>query len=275
MALDLLPQFNNRTHRELLIVDGKTGFIGGAGIADFWFKDTKKDSPRWRDTVCRVEGPVVSSMQSVFAQNWLRVAGEIITGSDYFRFPHAGGSGSDAFIVESTPSAGSTRARLLFQLLISSARKSIYVTTPYFLPDRSAREAVAQAVQQRGVDVKIITPGKHADHALTRASSRRLYGQLLRAGAKIYEYKPAMIHAKILIVDGLWSVVGSTNFDHRSFELNDEVNLATPDPRIAARLTEDFERDLRQCEEYTLERWRQYGSLRLYEWVGALLTRQE
>jgi len=178
-------------------------------------------------------------------------------------------------IVNSTPAAGSTRARILFQMLIACARKRVYITTPYFLPDRSARKAVRKAIRERGVDIRILTPGTHSDHMLTRGSSERLYGSLLKAGAKIYEYKPAMIHAKVLIADGVWSVVGSTNFDHRSFELNDEVNLAVRDAAVAARLSEDFEKDLRESREITWEEWRDHRKYRLYEWLGALIAKQE
>jgi cardiolipin synthase A/B len=271
--LDLIPQINNRTHRELMIVDGETGFIGGAGIDDHWYKSRSGD-PQWRDTVCRVTGPAVTSLQSVFAENWLRVAGEILASDDYF---HDGNAAAEslAMVVNSTPAAGSTRARILFQMLIACAKKRVYITTPYFLPDRSARKAVRKAIEERGVEIRILTPGKHSDHMLTRGSSMRLYGSLLKAGAKIYEYKPAMIHAKILIADDVWSVLGSTNFDHRSFELNDEVNLAVSDPAVAARLTCDFERDLSQSREITWDDWSKHRRYRLYDWLGALISKQE
>jgi len=273
LRIDLIPQINNRTHRELMVIDGEIGFIGGAGIDDHWYKRTAGD-PRWRDTVCRVTGPAVTSLQSVFAENWLRVSGEILASDDYFH-DRSEQAGSIAMIVNSTPAAGSTRARILFQMLIACARKRVYITTPYFLPDRSARKAVRKAIRERGVDIRILTPGTHSDHMLTRGSSERLYGSLLKAGAKIYEYKPAMIHAKVLIADGVWSVVGSTNFDHRSFELNDEVNLAVRDAAVAARLSEDFEKDLRESREITWEEWRDHRKYRLYEWLGALIAKQE
>lgn len=281
LRLDLIPQINNRTHRELLVVDGEVAFIGGAGIEDHWFKSHPKD-PRWRDTVCRVTGPAVANLQSVFAENWLRVAGEILASPEYFRDGGtsilgrcASPAGSVAMVVNSTPAAGSTRARILFQMLIASASKRVYITTPYFLPDRSARKAVRRAVRERGVDIRILTPGKHSDHLLTRGSSERLYGSLLKAGVKIYEYRPAMIHAKVLIADDVWSVVGSTNFDHRSFQLNDEVNMAVCDSAVAARLRHDFENDLKESREITYEDWRRNRKHRLYEWLGALITRQE
>ncbi|MBV8808840.1 MAG: endonuclease/exonuclease/phosphatase family protein [Acidobacteriaceae bacterium] len=267
LRLDLLPLINNRTHREMLIVDGRIGFVGGAGIADQWYTGVK-DHPRWRDTVVRVEGPLVSSLQSVFAQNWLRVAGEILTGEEYFSFPQGSGRAT-GLIVSSTPSEGSTRARTLFQVLIASASKYIYINTPYFLPDLSARQAIVSAVRNRGVKVKIITPGRRSDHAFTRNSSRTLYGPLLKQGIEIYEYQPAMIHVKALMVDGCWAVVGSTNFDHRSFELNEEVNLAILDPAVTQRLVEDFEQDLSECHQVTYEAWRRAARRFLRPATGA------
>ncbi|MGI8745852.1 MAG: phospholipase D-like domain-containing protein [Bryobacteraceae bacterium] len=269
----LLPQFNNRTHRELMVIDGRVGFIGGAGIADQWYKGVG-GNPRWRDTMFRVEGPAVANLQSVFAENWLRSSGEILVDAGYFDFHKTEGT-VRAMVVNSTPAAGSTRARILYQVLIAAARRSISITTPYFLPDRSAREEVIRAIRDRGVEVRILTPGKHSDHLLTRSSSRRLYGDLLKAGARIYEYQPAMIHAKIMLVDELWSVVGSTNFDHRSFGINDEVNLAAFDPGLAARLMQDFELDLADSIEVTYQHWRNRPFFRVYEWAGGLLENQE
>lgn len=272
-TLDLLPVINNRTHRELIVIDGSVGFIGGAGIADQWYKKIGA-SARWRDTMFRLEGPAVANLQSVFAENWLRSSGEILLGDGYYRF-HKSTGPVRAMVVNSTPSAGSTRARILYQVLINAAQRSIAITTPYFLPDRSAREEVIRAIRERGVEVRIITPGKHSDHLLTRSSSRRLYGDLLKAGARIYEYNPAMIHAKIMVIDDLWSVVGSTNFDHRSFRINDEVNLAGYDPALARRLMEDFENDVRNSVEVTYDEWRHRKFFRFYEWVGGLLENQE
>lgn len=270
---DVLLEVNNRTHRELLIVDGKVAFIGGAGIADQWYK-SKGKQPAWRDTVFRVEGPVVNGLQASFTENWLRVAGEILTGPDYFSFEPSE-HGSDGLVISSTPAAGSTRARILYQLLIAAARKRICITTPYFLPDRSARRAIRAAVRERGVEVKILTPGKKSDHLMTRASAQRLYGRVMRGGAEIHEYEPTMLHAKVIIVDDLWVAVGSTNFDHRSFELNDEVNLCMCDARIAARLMEDFRRDLAESRQLSYDEWRRNVLLRLSEWLAAPLEKQQ
>lgn len=270
-----LPRINNRTHRELMIIDGEVGFVGGAGVADHWYKG-KHRHPRWRDTMFRVEGPEVTALQATFAENWLESSGELLTDPAYFPYCDGGGD-TVAMVVNSSPTVGaSTRARMLFQALLAAAQKSIHITTPYFLPDWSARAEMIRAMKERGVELRIVTPGRHTDHLLTRTSSRRLYGDLLRNGARIFEYQPAMIHTKTMIVDGLWSVVGSTNFDNRSFGLNDEVNLAACDEKLAARLEEDFARDISDSREITYEAWRRRSVLeRSQEWLGWLLERQQ
>ena len=182
-----------------------------------------------------------------------------------------------SLVVNSSPSARrSTRARILFQMLLASAQKSILITTPYFLPDRSARAEMVRAIKERGVEIQIVVPGLKSDHALTRNSSRRLYGDLLEAGAKIYEYTPTMMHAKTLVIDGLWSVIGSTNFDNRSFGLNDEVNFAACDETLAALITADFERDRAESAPVSYEEWRRRSIFeRVHELFGMLLERQQ
>ena len=179
-------------------------------------------------------------------------------------------------VVASSPSTGrSARNRMIFQTLLASAQKSIHITTPYFLPDRIARAELVRAVE-RGVEVKVIVPGKHSDHLLTRRSSRRLFGELLRPGAKIYEYQPSMLHTKALLVDGMWSVVGSTNFDHRSFGINDEVNLAVFDVETAERLEHDFAEDLANSKAVNYWDWSRRSLIeRGHEWLGWLLERQQ
>jgi cardiolipin synthase A/B len=268
-------RYNNRTHRELIVVDGRVGFVGGSGVADHWLIPRGRKR-RWRDTMFRVEGDIVLSLQATFAENWLEASGEILAGEEYFPDIEAGDETS-AFVVNSSPTTGgSTRARILFQMLLASARESILVTTPYFLPDRSARREMVRAVKERGVRVEIITPGVHSDHMLTRSSSRRLFGDLLKAGARIYEYQPGMIHAKTMVVDGAWSVVGTTNFDNRSFGLNDEVNLAAFDRSLAARVASDFARDRAESREITYEEWRSRPLWeRAYEQFGRILERQQ
>jgi cardiolipin synthase len=274
-------RFNNRTHRDLLIVDGRIGFVGGAGIADWWAKASPKQ-PQWRDTMVRVEGEPVTGLQATFAENWLESSGSILAGgNDYFpecrhEEEPSDGARNVGIVVNSSPSIGrGTRARILFQMLLASATKTIDITSPYFLPDRSARREMIRAVKERGVKLRILVPGKHADHLLTRSAGRRRFGELLEGGAEIHEFKPSMIHAKVLIIDGLWSVVGTTNFDNRSFGINDEVNVAFQDGDLAKRLLEDYEKDLSQSERITLEAWKKRPMKELFtEFLSRILERQ-
>jgi cardiolipin synthase len=269
-----LPRVNNRTHRELIVIDGRVGFIGGSGFADQWLFG-RRGRRRWRDTMFRVEGDVVRSLQASFVENWVESAGEILIGAEYFPDCRPAGDAT-ALVVNSSPTTGlSTRGRMLFQTLLACARRSIHITTPYFVPDKSARAEIVRAIQ-RGVSVQILTPGRHTDQQLTRRSGRRLYGELLRAGARIFEYQSAMMHAKSLVVDELWSVVGSSNFDNRSFGLNDEVNLAARDAAFAQRLLEDFARDVAESRPVSYREWRRRSALeRGHEWLGSLLERQQ
>lgn len=267
-------RIDNRTHRELLIIDGKTAFIGGAGIADQWYKGVK-GSPRWRDTMVRVEGEAVPNLQATFAENWLACSGELLVGEAYFpdiQCPNP----VTALVINSTPTmGGSTRARVLFQLLLASARHSIAITTPYFLPDKSLMRELCGAVE-RGVKVCILVPGRKSDHLLTRSTSRGGYGPLLKAGADVYEYRPSMIHAKILCVDHVWAVVGSTNFDNRSFGINDEVNLAVRERALAMRLENDMANDLKESRQISLEAWRRRPvTERATELLGWVFERQQ
>ena len=242
---------NNRTHRKLMMIDGELGFIGGAGVADHWIKPTKS-GPAWRDTVFKVEGAATAGLISTFSENWLEASGEILCGPEQFDCKPSP-EGSTSFVVSTTPHSGGTYARVLFQALINSARHSIVITTPYFLPDRSARQALIEAVRDRGVKVQILTAGPMIDHPTVRMLSRHSSRHLLKAGAEIWEYQPSMIHAKLLTVDGQWSVMGSTNFDHRSFALNDEVNLAVLDRAISATIMDDFVEDLKVSRRLTLD----------------------
>jgi cardiolipin synthase A/B len=252
-----LARLNNRTHRELLVADGRIAFIGGAGIADWWafptFKRLRWHTP-WRDTMARIEGPVVAALQGVAAENWLECCGEIITGPDYFPNLKAVGD-TTAFVVKSSPSDRATASRVTFQLLMEAADKSVRISTPYFLPDRALRRALCETAR-RGVKISVIVPGRSTDQKWVRLASRRMWGELLEAGVRIFEYRVTMTHAKVFIADDLWAVLGTTNIDNRSFEHNDEVNLAMRDPQVATRLLEDYERDIADSNEISLERWR-------------------
>lgn len=274
LRISKLPKYNNRTHRELMIVDGQIGFIGGPGVGDHWFSGDG-DHPRWRDTSVELRGDAVPALQACFAENWLEASGELLTSPQLYPLCEEQND-TAVFVLQSTPSAGgSTRARIAFQLLLASAQKSIKVQTPYFLPDKSLREELLKAVE-RGVEVTIIVPGKKADHILTRSTSRAMFGRLLKGGVRIFEYQPSMIHVKSLMVDSTWSVVGSTNFDNRSFGLNDETNVVVHDPSFTARMEQDFALDLAESKEVTLKDWKDRPLLgRLPELVGWVLERQQ
>ncbi len=254
VRLKNIPYIDRRTHRKLLVVDGKTGFIGGAGVADHWMRRTKHRPP-WRDTMFRIEGRAVAGMVSVLSQNWLKCSGEILT-VPMELVSSTPEHGVTSMVLESTPQEGGTRARILYQVLLDSARESILITTPYFLPDRSARRALLRAIRQRGVLVRILTNGRASDHPTITKLSRSLELELLRAGAEICEYQPGMIHAKLMVIDHQWSVLGSANFDHRSFALNNEVNMAVLDRSLAATLEEQMAEDLRESCAVTVEQLR-------------------
>ena len=268
------PRVNNRTHRELTVVDGAVGFAGGAGFADQWLYSQPHD-PQWRDTMVRVEGGAATGLEATFSENWLEASGEMLVAPRYF--PRAAQRGScTALVVTSSPTAGrSSEARVLMQTLIAKAAHSIHITNPYFLPDKNLRRELAEAME-RGVEVTILVPGAKSDHLLTRRSSRALYGDMLRAGARIFEYQPSMIHAKITLIDGLWAIAGSTNFDSRSFALNDEVNMAMPSSTVVERLEQDFENDLKSSRPVSYEQWKHRPIWeRAQERIGWLLENEE
>ncbi|MEO8034011.1 MAG: cardiolipin synthase [Acidobacteriota bacterium] len=247
-----LSRANHRTHRKLLIIDGRVGFSGGVGIADNWAGDA--DHPEhWRETMVRVEGPVVTQMQFAFMDNWVKSRGEILTGLEYF--PEIAPVGPHvAQVIKSSPSEGSSTVKLMYVISIVSAQKSIFISNAYFLPDSDTITALETAVR-RGVDVRIVVPGEATDVPIVRQASRWHYERLLRHGIRIFEYKPTMMHAKTMVVDGLWSTVGSSNFDDRSFRLNDEVNVNVYDREVAGELEAMFHDDLTKSEEITMRKW--------------------
>lgn len=247
-----LSRANHRTHRKLLIIDGRVGFTGGVGIADEWLGNA--DAPdHWRDTQVRVEGPAVIQMQFAFMDNWTRSRGELLTGLDYF--PRAEAAGDKLVqVIKSSPSEGSSTVKLLYTISIVSASRSIWISNAYFIPDGDTIRALEGAVR-RGVDVRVIVPGRFTDVPIVRNASRFQYERLLRRGIRIFEYQGTMMHAKTMIVDGVWSTVGSSNFDDRSFRLNDEVNVNIYDPEIGARMEEIFQQDLARSVEVRLRGW--------------------
>ncbi|HEY0823981.1 MAG TPA: phospholipase D-like domain-containing protein [Ramlibacter sp.] len=265
-----LGRINNRTHRKLLIVDGRIGFTGGVGIATPWTGHAQ-DEDHWRDSHYRVEGPVVAQMQSVMLSNWSKTTGRILHGEEYF--PTLGEAGTQkAQMFHSSPSGGSESMQLMYLIAITAAVKTIDISSAYFVPDEMARVALIAALR-RGVRVRVITPGRKIDQKTVRHASRALWGELLEAGMEMYVYQPTMYHCKVVIVDGLLASVGSTNFDPRSFHLNDEANLNVYDAEFAAHLTGVFEQDLQRCKRATLEDWRRRPALeKARERVAALLS---
>jgi cardiolipin synthase len=247
-----LARFNHRTHRKLLIVDGEIGFTGGVGIADVWLGDADRED-HWRETVVRVEGPVVTQMQFAFMDNWIKSRGELLTGLDYFPKLDARGTCMTQ-VLKSSPSEGSSAVKLMFVVSIVSAQKSIYINSAYFVPDADTIRALEGAVR-RGVDVRVIVPGEFTDVPIVRHAGRLFYSQLMRRGIRMFEYQPTMMHAKTMVVDGIWTSVGSSNFDDRSFRLNDEVNVNVYDESIAAKMEQMFFEDLARSEEVTPRRW--------------------
>ena len=247
-----LARLNNRTHRKLLVVDGQVGFTGGVGIAPQWMGNAQ-DPDHWRDSHYLVRGPVVAQMQATFLDNWLKVTGKVLHGALYFP-PIAPAGAQKAQMFSSSPSSGSESMQLMYHLAITAAERSIDLSVAYFVPDELTQKHLMDALA-RGVRVRFITPGEHTDTDTVKAASRATWGPLLQAGALIYEYQPTMYHCKVMIVDQLLVSVGSTNFDNRSFRLNDEANLNVYDAAFAKRQTEVFEDDLKRSRRVTYEEW--------------------
>ena len=241
-------RYNHRTHRKLLIVDGSIAFVGGVGIADNWAGDA--DSPQhWRENHYQVTGPVVAQFQAIFMVNWLKTGGHVLHGDDYF--PTLARTGT--YLAQGLQSStGNANLDLMYLLAIAAAQKTLRIESAYFLPDALIRKELAAAAR-RGVAVEIIVPGKHIDRAIVRAASKRHWPELLKAGIKIYEYQPTMLHVKLMVVDDVFVSVGSGNFDSRSIDLNDEANLDVLDRDFAAEQTRLFELDKKQSRAMTLE----------------------
>jgi cardiolipin synthase A/B len=246
-------RMNNRTHRKLLVVDGRIGFTGGVGIGDEWTGNAE-DPRHWRDSHFQVEGPVVAQLQAAFLTNWTKAKGRIEHSEAYFpELPPVGPHLAQLF--HSSPDEGSEKMRLMYLMSIAAARRTILLEQSYFVPDRLTRHALARAAR-RGVRVEIILPGPHIDVRVVRRASRACLGPLLKAGVRFYEYQPTNLHCKVMIVDGGWVSVGSANFDNRSFGLNDEANLNIYDREFAAQLERTFAEDLARSKPLTLRDWR-------------------
>ncbi|WP_322101717.1 cardiolipin synthase [Paraburkholderia sp. J41] len=267
-----LGRMNDRTHRKLLVIDGYIGFTGGVGIADEWTGHAQNEK-HWRDTHFRVEGPVVGQMQAVFMDNWVKATGNVLHGEHYFPAIDAAGDGR-AHMFSSSPSGGSDDMQLMYLMAITAATHSIHLSSAYFVPDKLTINAIVEAAK-RGVKVRIITPGKRIDTHTVREASRACWGDLLAAGVEMYEYQPTMFHCKLIVVDELLVSVGSTNFDNRSFKLNDEANLNIYDHDFARRQTAIFDEDVAHAKRITLDDWRRRPlTEKLLERVVAMLDPQ-
>ncbi len=267
-----LGRLNNRTHRKLLVVDGTVGFTGGVGIADNWLGNAE-DPEHWRDSHFRVEGPAVAQMQAAFMDNWLEATAGVLHGNAYF--PEITTAGTHrAQMFKSSTNEASESVRLMYLLSIASAVRSVRIANAYFVPD-DLSVATMVGAQRRGVQVEIIVPGRHIDAKVVRRASRSRWGPLLEAGVTIYEYQPTMYHTKVMVVDELLTSVGSTNFDNRSFRLNDEANLNILDADFAATQNRRFEEDKKRSKQLTLGAWRSRPRHeRALEWLAGLLRWQ-
>ena len=266
-----LLRYNYRSHRRVLVIDGRVGFTGGYGISEAWTGNGRIPE-HWRDTNARIEGPVVRFLQTAFAESWLEATGIAIGGDDYF--PHLESKGNlSAQIVKSSPTGGSFQNYMLFLLSINSAKTSVLITNPYFIPDEVMTNALLKAVE-RGVRVVVLVPGK-SDSRFTYTASRSQYGKLLLGGVKVFEYQASLMHAKTIVADGVWATIGSTNFDNRSFALNQEINLTVYDKGTAQKLEKIFSDDLTYSKEITYEAWQSRGIFeRLFDFFSFPIREQ-
>lgn len=248
-----LGRLNNRDHRKLVILDGRIAYTGGFGFADEW-TGRAQDKKHYRDTNLRIQGPVVHRLQAAFSENWIEETGEIPADTKFF--PHIGPAGTTpAHVAYTSPANSISSVQILYYLAIKAARHEIIIQNPYLLPDSAAIEALEEAVE-RGVSVKIMVPSDDAtDNAIVQHASHHHFGTLLKRGVRIWEYEKTLLHQKVIVIDGLWSSVGSTNFDDRSFQLNDEINVGLLDARLAAQLRAAFAADLRHAKERKFEEW--------------------
>ncbi|MBV9496221.1 MAG: cardiolipin synthase [Acidobacteria bacterium] len=253
ISLASIGRLNNRDHRKVAIIDGRIGYVGGYGIAKEWTGHAQ-DKEHWRDTGLRVVGPIVNRLQGAFCENWIEQTGEVPAGEKYFPKPQAAGT-TPAHIAYTSPTGSVSSVQVLFYLAIKSAKRELIIQNPYLLPSDDAMNALEEAVK-RGVDVKVMVPGtKSTDSPVVQHASHHHFGTLLKRGVKIYEYNHTLLHQKVIVVDGLWAGIGSTNFDDRSFELNDEITLGVVDPQIAAQLRAAFDDDMRFAEKREFQEW--------------------
>jgi cardiolipin synthase len=248
-----ITRLNNRTHRKLLVVDGRIGFTGGVGIADEWQGDAG-DPDHWRDVHFRIEGPVVAQVQAAFNDNWVKTTGELLNGEEYFP-PLQPAGDMPAHLFLASPAGGAESMHLMYLMAIAAAEETIDITAAYFVPDELLVEALL-AARHRGVRVRVLLPGEHIDSETVKLASKGSWGELLLGGVEVYEYQPTMLHSKVLIIDRELVSVGSTNMDPRSFRLNDEASLNIYDAGFAAEMTAVFERDLQHTVAYDYQAWK-------------------
>jgi cardiolipin synthase A/B len=268
-----LHKATQRSHARAIVVDGRVGYTGGWGIADYWLGDGRTDG-QWRESNVRFSGPTVAALQALFAAGWAEATGELITGDGFFPAESLEPAGDvRAGVMHTLPVFGNTPASRFLALSIAGARRTLYITNSYFVPDPSQREQLTAAAR-RGVDVRILTVGPKTDIKTTRHAGRGVYEELLEGGVKIYEYEPTMMHAKAFVVDGVWSTIGSLNFDNRSMSLHNESNLVALDEGIGREMEEIFLEDLRYSKEMVLEEFRRRPRWeKVVEWFAARLWR--
>jgi len=252
----IFRRYSNRNHRRILVVDGRVGFTGGSGVSRKWMGNGRIEN-HWRDTDIRVQGPAVEYLQAAFAENWLEATGVVLGGEPYFPRPIEPSGEVYAQVVKSSPAAGSFAMYTTFLLAVSSAQRSIHITNPYFVIDARMRDALV-AARRRNVRVLVLVPGA-IDHNIVRQASRRQFGELLKAGVEIYEYLPALLHSKTMVIDGVWATIGSTNLDNRSFAVNDELNVIVYNRQVAQRLENAFGDDLAHSRRVTFQAWKKRG----------------
>jgi cardiolipin synthase A/B len=268
-----LQKAAQRSHVRVVVVDGRIGYTGGFGLADYWLGDGHHED-QWRETNVRFEGPTVAALQATFAAGWAEATGELLTGDMFFpKSAFAEVGNMKAGLMHSVPSMGSTPAERFLALSIAGARKSIYISNSYFVPGESFMQLLL-AAQRRGVDVRVITVSKKTDVKTTWYAGRTYYEKLLEGGVKIYEYQPTMMHAKSMVVDGIWSYVGSMNFDNRSLSFNDESLLVALDPAVGAQMNSIFLDDIKSSQEMKLDEFRKRPlSNKILEWCAQKLRR--
>lgn len=257
-----LRDVNNRTHRKVMVVDGRVGYTGGVGIASEWTGDAQ-DPKHWRDDHFRIEGPAVRYLQGSFAENWRQATGEVLAGDRMF--PPLSPVGAARIVpLNAAPDGSISDIAFVYWLLFHTAREEVLVATPYFVPDPDLELGIAEAAR-RGVRVTLLVPGPYQDSTIVGFASQTYYRELLEAGVRIFEYQPTMMHAKTVTVDGSWAVIGSANFDSRSFLLNYEIALAVYDESFVDELDQSFAEDLSRSHEITLadvEDWSAFERLR-------------